>query len=203
MANQFGRPGRRADLARLFHETLVARGVTPLEGAARATIDKRIAEVAVLMRVSEASALKNFRDADAVALAESTADQWHAAEAAEDAAGGLSVDIPAEDAAQLVMGLAMAVGQLVREVYGELPAAVGQPLDALCELGANLRDSLEPSAARVETSLQVLTTTHRAIKSAADGVADGSVPVVIPESGRTVFATRLYEDAKLARDLQP
>lgn len=204
MADHFGKPGRRADLARLLHATWVEQGLGPLDGAARATVDRRIAEVAHNLRVSEVAALRHFRDEDVLALARETAAHWHAAGAAEDAAGDVTVEVPTESAAQLVMGLAMAVGQLIRELYGELPAAAGQPLDALCELGLALRDaSREEMSSFAETSLQTLTIAHRSLRAAADGVADGSVPVVVADSARPAFARQLYEDAQLARDLQP
>lgn len=37
----------------------------------------------------------------------------------------------------------MAVDQLVREAFGELPAAAGEPLDAIAEFGIALRDALK------------------------------------------------------------
>lgn len=46
MAQYFERSGRRADLSRLLHARLVEHGMTPLEGAARATIDAKVARVA-------------------------------------------------------------------------------------------------------------------------------------------------------------
>jgi hypothetical protein len=113
------------------------------------------------------------------------------------------VQVPAESAAQVVMGLAMAVGQLIRQPYGELPASAGQPLDALCELGSAVRDAANPQTPMAETSLQTLTIAHRALETAAQGVADGTVPVVIPEQDRPPFAKQHFEDAQLARDLQP
>jgi hypothetical protein len=103
--------------------------------------------------------------------------------------GAVMVQVPASSAAQLVMGLAMAaVGQLIREAYGELPASAGQPLDALCELGSALRDAADPQTPMAETSLQTLTVAHRALDTAAQEVADGTVPVVILEQGRPQFA---------------
>jgi hypothetical protein len=173
MTDQFGKAGRRAALARLLHDTLVDQGLAPLDGSARPLIDLRVAEVAADLGVSEAVALRGFRDEDVVVLARSTAAEWHAAAAAEDAAGSIDVQVPAASAAQLVMGLAMAVGQLIREVYGDLPASVGQPLDALCELGSFLRHAAEPGAPMAANSLQTLAIAHRALESAAQGVADG------------------------------
>lgn len=203
MADHFGRAGRRAELARLLHDTLRDQGMTPLDGSARAMIDERIAEVAAELVVSEPAALRSFRDEHVVMFAQGIAAEWHAASAAEDAAGAVMVEVPAESAAQLVMGLAMAVGQLVREAYGELPASAGQPLDALCELGSALRDAADPRPIMVETSLQTLTIAHRALAAAAQGVGDGTVPVVISERDRPQFAKQLFEDAQLAKDLQP
>lgn len=203
MADQFGRPGRRADLARLLYHTLIARGMDPVDGAARAIIDRRVSEVAEALGVSETAALRHLRDEDVVALAASTADHWHAAGLADDAAGDFAVSIPGSAAAQLVMGLAMAAGQMIREVYGELPASAGQPLDALCELGSALRESLEATSLTVETSLHALGISHRTLLAAAAGVADGSVPVVVAAAQRPAFAQQLYEDARLAKELQP
>ena len=101
------------------------------------------------------------------------------------------------------MGLAMAVGQMVRQVYGELPASVGEPLDALCELGSALRTTRQADAPPVPLTLQTLTIAHRTLRVAADGVADGTVPVVAPDSARPKFAAQLYDDARLAKELQP
>lgn len=204
MTDQFGRAGRRADLARLLHAALIDHGVTPLDGAARAMIDKKVAQVAADLRLSEAAALKHFHDRDVVKLAANTANAWHASQVVEDAAGGVLVTVPAAAAGQLVMGLAMAVGQMVREVYGELPAAAGEPLDALCHLGAALRAAIEPHASlEADVPLQTLTIAHRTLRLAAAGVADGSVPVVVADTERPQFAKQLHDDAQLAKELQP
>jgi hypothetical protein len=204
MADHFGRAGRRADLSRLLHTTLVRHGTTPLDGSARATIDARVAQVAAELGMSEAAALKRFDDRLVVALAVNTANAWHAQHVAAEVASGVLVEVPAADAGQLVMGLAMAVAQMVQQVYGELPASVGEPLDALCELGSALRRaSVMADAPPATVTLQTLATAHRTIGVAADGVADGTVPVVLLDSERPQFATQLYEDARLARELQP
>ena len=204
MADQFGRAGRRASLARLLHDTLVTHGMTPLDGAARAIIDEKLAQVAAEMGVSEAAALR-LVDADmVVALAVNTADAWHAANVADEVAGGIAVRVPAADAAQLVMALAMAVGQLVREAYGELPASAGEPLDALGELGAALRAAAEvDDLVNAEVTLETLATAQRALLRAAAGVADGTVSVVVADSARPQFARQLLADAELAERLQP
>ena len=204
MADRFGRAGRRADFARLLHSTLVGHGMAPLDGSARAAIDARVAQVAAELGMNEAAALRHFTDQQVVELAVNTANTWHAAHVAEEVAGGLVVDVPATAAARLVMGLVMAVGQMVREVYGDLPASVGEPLDALCELGAALRTATQTSEVREgEVTLQTLSVAHRTLRRAADGVVDGTVQVIVADSARSQFAQQLCDDAQLAKDLQP
>lgn len=204
MADQFGRPGRRADLARILHSTWVDHGMAPLDGAARGIIDQKVAQVAADLGVSEAAALKNIDDRMVIELAVNAAHTWHASLVADEVAGGVAVPVPVADAGQLVMGLAMAVGQMVREVYGELPVSAGEPLDALGELGAALREATaaEP-ALHAEVSLGTLSIAERALRTAAAGVADGTVPVVVADSARPQFARQLLADAELTRRLQP
>lgn len=204
MPDQFGRPGRRADLARLLHTTLIEHGTSPLDGAARAMIDEKVEQVANELGISEAAALKQLDDHLVIALATNTAHNWHAAHLADEAAGELAVPVPAADTAQLVMGLAMAVGQIVREAYGDLPAAAGEPLDALCELGAALRAATEQQdLLQVEVTLETLSIAQRSLRRAAEGVANGTVPVVIADANRSRFAAQLFADAELAARLQP
>lgn len=204
MTDQFGRAGRRADYARLLHELLVEHGLSPLDGSARKIIDEKVAEVAAGSGVTEAVALGHLSREVVVELGISTADKWHASQVADEVASALEVDVPTTAAAQLVMGLSMAVGQLVREAYGGLPASIGEPLDALCEFGAALRAparGMDMSDARV--SLQTLSVAHRALRRAAAGVSDGSVAVVIGDDSRPEFAKQLDDDAELAKALQP
>jgi phage-related tail fiber protein len=201
MTEPLGRRGRRADLAEQLHNALRAKGLATLRGATRAIIDRRVTQVAQQMRMTEASALKHFGEREIGLLAESTAAEWHAMQAVADAASQIAVTVPARDASQLVMGLAMAVGQLVREIYGELPAAAGEPLDALCELGAALRDSLVDGDITAEVDLETLSAAQQALRQAAAGVADGSVPVVLADTARAGFAKQLQADAELAQEL--
>jgi hypothetical protein len=204
MPDQFGRPGRRADLARLLHATLLEHGTAPLDGAARAMIDEKVEQVANELRISQAAALKRLDDHLVIALATNTAHNWHAAHLADAAAGELAVPVPAADTAQLVMGLAMAVGQIVREAYGDLPAAAGEPLDALFELGAALRAATEQQdLLQVGVTLETLSIAQRSLHRAAAGVANGTVPVVIADANRPRFAAQLFADAELAARLQP
>jgi hypothetical protein len=204
MTDAFGRAGRRADLARLLHAILVEHGLAPRDGAARAIVDQMVAQVANDRGISEPAALGQFDDAMVRALATNTANTWHASQVADEVAAGVAVAVPATDAGQLVMGLAMAVGQMVREAYGELPASAGEPLDALGELGAALRASTKAQPdLSVEATLETLTTAQRTLRAAAGGVADGTVPVVVAESARPLFARQLLADAELARRLQP
>ena len=105
MPDQFGRPGRRADLARRLHATLIERGMAPLEGAARAIIDGKVAQVAADLGISQAAALKLLDDELVVALANGVANTWHASKLADLAAGEITITVQAADAARLVMGL--------------------------------------------------------------------------------------------------
>lgn len=204
MGDHFGRAGRRADLARVLHATLVEHGLAPRDGAARAILDEKVAQVAAELRVSEAAALKHVDDRMIIELAVNTANTWHAAKVADEAASGVLVQVPAADAGQLVLGLAMAVGPMVRQAYGELPASAGEPLDALGELGAALRAAMEAEPALLlQVTLETLTTAQRTLRAAAAGVEDGTVPVVIADSARTQFARQLLADSELARRLQP
>jgi hypothetical protein len=201
MMEQFGPSGRRADLARQLYDALVENGLAPLPGATRAIVDRKVAEVAQQMRMTESSALKHFGEPEITQLAASTATEWHAMRAVADAASQIGVTLPARDAGQLVMGLAMAVGQIVRELYGELPAAAGEPLDALCELGGALRDSLADGDIVAALDLKTLSAAEEALRHAAAGVADGSVPVVVADAARPSFAQQLLADADLAQVL--
>lgn len=204
MVDHFGRAGRRAELARLLHHTLITHGMSPRDGAARAMIDEKVAQVAAELGVSETGALRQFDDDMVIALGVNTANAWHAANVANEVAGGFEVQVPAADAAQLVMALAMAVGQLVRETFGELPASAGEPLDALGELGDALRSATGGEGAlQAEVTLETLSTAQRALRRAAAGVADGTVPVVVQDSARPQFARQLLADAELAQRLQP
>lgn len=204
MADHFGRAGRRAELARTLHATLVDHGLAPIDGAARAIIDQKVTQLAAELGLSELAAVRQFADWMVVKLAVNTANNWHAAQVADEVAGGFDVPVPAADAGQLVMGLAMAVGQMVREVYGELPASAGEPLDALGELGAALRTATEPEPAlQAAVTLETLSTAERTLRRAAAGVADGTVPVVVADAARTRFARQLLADAELAARLQP
>ncbi len=97
----------------------------------------------------------------------------------------------------------MAVGQLVREAFGELPASAGEPLDAIGDLGIALRDALKDGDMITEVTLQTLSHARSALLAAAAGLADGTVPVVVDDAARPQFARHLYADAVLALRLQP
>lgn len=73
MAHHFGRPGRRADLARILHSAWVDHGMNPLVGAARLGIDQRVAQVAADLGLSEAAAPKHMEDRMVIELAVNTA----------------------------------------------------------------------------------------------------------------------------------
>jgi predicted transcriptional regulator len=178
--------------------------MSPRDGAARAIIDQKVRQVAAELGVSEAAALNHVDDRKVIELAVSTANTWHASKTADEVASGVVVRVPVPDAGQLVMGLAMAVGQMVREAYGELPASAGEPLDALGELGAALRVATEAERGLLaEVTLETLSTAQRTLQAAAAGVADGTVPVVIVDAARPQFARQLLADSELAQRLQP
>lgn len=96
----------------------------------------------------------------------------------------------------------MAVGQMEHEAYGELPAYAGEPLNALGELGAALREATATGPVLLaEVSLGTLSTAERALRAAAAGVADGTVAVVVADSARPQFARQLLADSELTRRL--
>lgn len=149
--------------------------------------------------MSEAAAVRHFDDRIVIDLAVKTANTWHAAQVADEVAGGVVVPVPAADAGQLVIGLAIAVGQMVREAYGELPASTGELLAALGELGAALRAATQPETdLQVEVTLETLSTAQRTLRLAAAGVADGTVPVIVVDSARPRSARQLLSDANVA-----
>lgn len=121
------------------------RNGTPRRRCAK--IDQKVAQVAAELGVSEAAAVRHFDDRIVIDLAVNTANTWHAAQVADEVAGGVVVPVPAADAGQPVMGLAIAVGQMVREAYGELPASTGKPVRWPCQrrVHANTPPPSDPS----------------------------------------------------------
>ena len=67
------------------------------------------------------------------------------------------------------VGFAMDVGRLVREAYGDRPASVGEPLDALYELGAALRAPTPPRPPKWSPSVGTCTAASSTI-----GATEGS-----------------------------
>ena len=53
----FGRPGRKASLARALHQAFTERGIDLLPGRAGRMLDERVTAVAEQMRISETAAL--------------------------------------------------------------------------------------------------------------------------------------------------
>lgn len=135
---EFGRPGRRADLARELHEAFARRGIELLPGRARQIVDERLAEVAALMRVSERTALSYLPTAWVEDVTAAVALEQEGAKIAERDARG-SATIPARRLGAVLAGLAVCVQDGVWRMAGGLPAGIGESLDCLTGLALSLR----------------------------------------------------------------
>jgi hypothetical protein len=152
-------------LARILHATPVEQGMAPLEGRpGRSSAGRwrrsRQSCASARQRPSSTSTTGRSSSWRSTRLTTGTPPRWRTRWSAT----SWSRCRP-RTRGQLVMGVAMAVGQMVREAYGELPASAGEPLDVLRELGAALRTATEP-----EPALQA-DVTMNALKRAADAPA--------------------------------
>ena len=134
----FGRPGRRAEIARELHEAFARHGVDLLPGRARQMVDERVAQVAALMRVSEQTAVRYLPPGWAEDMASDVAVQREGEKVAEDLATG-TASISASRLAAVLAGLAVCIQDGVWRVADGLPVAVGEPLDCLTGLALALR----------------------------------------------------------------
>jgi hypothetical protein len=137
-SSPFGRPGRRADIARELHEAFARHGIELLPGRARQIVDERVAEVAALMRFSERTALQHLPAGWAEEIAAAAAFDQQQAKMAEQVATG-SAPVPGQRLGALIAGLAVCIQDGVWRVAGGLPASIGESLDCLTGLALSLQ----------------------------------------------------------------
>lgn len=193
----FGRPGRRADVARELHEALERRGIDLLPGRARQMLDERVAEVAAQMRISEQTALSYLPPDWAEQIAADIAIEHEQAHIAEETAQG-SVPVSVTDVGALIAGLAVCVQNAVWRAMGNaLPVSVGEPLDCLTGLAL----ALQPAIDELEVPRAELIAAARHLGSESDALGRGHAsPDTDPEQLARVV-TRLASDAALAREI--
>jgi hypothetical protein len=194
--SDFGRPGRRADLARELHAAFASHGIDLRPGGARKLVDQRIAEVATQMRMSERSALRHFPGGWAEHIAAQAAVDYEAGKLAEQNACGEALT-PTADTARLIMALGVTAQYELWKVMDECsPASVAGPLDAISALAA----ALTGSAGNISVAKSALLTTARFLGDEADAVRRGaSIPPEASAVDRSVLAERLATDAAHAR----
>jgi hypothetical protein len=194
----FGRPGRRADLARELHEAFVRHGIELLPGRARQMLDETVRDVAAQGRFSERTAL-NYLPVDwAERTAADVAFQQEQSQMAERSAIG-GVELTATRVGSLVAGLAVVVQNNVwRVLENNLPASIGEALDCLTGLAL----SLAPSDCEVAVSRADLLAAARLLGNESDGLRQGRPSPDDEHPERRASATeRLASDAAWARRL--
>ncbi len=193
---EFGRPGRRADLARELHAAFARHGIDLLPGGARKLVDQRIADVATQMSMSERSALRYFPRGWAEQIAEEAAVDYEGGRLAEQSAGGEAL-APMAGIARLIMGLSVTAQYELWRVMDECtPTSVAGPLDAISALAASLTES----TGDVRVARSSLFTTARLLGDEADAIRSGApVPPEASAVDRTVLTERLASDAAHAR----
>lgn len=196
--SDFGRPGRKADLARELHQAFADRGIELLPGRARQMLDERVAAVAEQMRISEKAALSYLPTDWPEQTAADVAVEREQAQMAEQMATG-TVTISAARLSALMAGLAVAIQNSVwRVMDGSLPAAVGEPLDCLTGLALKV----ESVPADLEVGRAELLAVARHLGSEADVLrAGGSSPDRDNPAQRERVVDRLVGDAEAARRL--
>ena len=196
--SEFGRRGRRADLARELHEAFVRHGIELLPGRARQMLDETVRDVAAQGRISERTAL-DYLPADwAERMAADVACQQEQSQVAERSAVG-DVELTTTRVGSLVAGLAVVVQNKVwRVLDNNLPASIGEALDCLTSLAL----SLAPSDYEVTVPRADLLAAARLLGNESDGLRQGrSSPDDEYPERRTSAIDRLASDAAWARRL--
>ena len=196
--SQFGRPGRRAELARELHEAFVRHGIELLSGRARQMLDETVRDVAAQGRFSERTAL-DYLPADwAERTAADVAFQQEQSQVAERSAVG-DVELTTTRVGSLVAGLAVVVQNSAwRVLENNLPASIGEALDCLTGLAL----SLAPSDCEVAVSRADLLAAARLLGNESDGLRQGRPSPDDEHPERRASATeRLASDAAWARRL--
>lgn len=164
----FGRPGRRADVARELHDAFARHGIALLPGRAREIVDERVAEVAAQMGFSERAALQHLPPGWPEEIAAAAAfDQQQSKMAEQDAVG--TATVPAQRLGALIAGLAVCIQDGVWRVADGLPASIGESLDCLTGLAL----SLQSVDAEVEVPRSELLAAARHLGSESDALRAG------------------------------
>ena len=195
--NSFGRPGRRADIARELQDAFARRGIDLLPGRARQILDERVAEVAARLHMSERTALNYLPPDWAEQVAADVALEREQAQIAERAATG-QVAVPITNIGALIAGLAVCVQNAVWRAMGEaLPVSVGEPLDCLTGLAL----SLQSGAGGVDVPRAELLAAARHVGNESDALRRGhSSPDAETRQVARVI-DRLAVDAAFAREV--
>lgn len=194
----FGRPGRKADIARALHEAFGQQGIDLLSGRARQMVDERVRTVAEQSGISERAALGYLPDGWAEQTAADVALEREQAQIAEQSASG-DVSLVASRLGALIAGLAVVVQNGVWRAMGDaLPASVGEPLDCLTGLALCLQTtSVDVSAGR-----SGLLAAARLLGSESDALRKGYSSPDGGDADRLISVTdRLAADASGARRL--
>jgi hypothetical protein len=196
--NPFGRPGRRADLARELHEAFCRHGVELLPGRARRMVDERIQQVAEQTRVSERTAVTYLPEGWAEQIAADVALEHEQSQMAERIATG-EVEMSASRLGALIAGLAVVVQNNVwRAMDNALPASIGQSLDCLTGLAL----ALQPASFEVPVTRAELLAAARLLGSESDAIASGHATPHDENAKQLESVTeRLASDAAWARRL--
>lgn len=195
---RFGRPGRRAEIARELHEAFSRLGVDLLPGRARQIVDERIHELATQTGMAERTALSYLPPEWAEQIAADVALEQEQAQIAERTATG-QLTLTSSRLGALIAGLAVAVQNGVwRAMDDALPAAVGEPLDCLTGLALALQStSMEVTVPRSE-----LLAAARLLGGESDSLRKGRSSPDDADPDRHVSVTgRLAADADWARRL--
>jgi hypothetical protein len=191
----FGRPGRRASIARELQEAFARKGIELLPGRARQMLDERIAEVAAQLRMSERTAMQYLPSDWAEQMAADVELEREQAQVAEQTATG-TADVPVAKLGALMAGLAVVVQNAVWRAMGEaLPVAVGEPLDCLSGLAL----ALQSVTTEVEVPRAGLVAAARHVGTESDALSRGYAS---PDSDAELIArviARLADDAAWAR----
>lgn len=193
--SSFGRPGRRADIARELQEAFARKGIELLPGRARQILDERIAGVAAQLHMSERTALQYLPPDWAEQMAADVALEREQAQVAEQTATGTAV-VPVANLGAVIAGLAVCIQNAVWRAMGEaLPVAVGEPLDCLSGLAL----ALQSNTTEVEVARAGLVAAARHIGTESDALGRGySSPDSDAERTARVVG-RLADDAAWAR----
>lgn len=196
MADEFGRPGRRAELARELHAAFARHDIDLLPGRARELVDQRLREVAAKARISERTALTYLPEGWADQIAADVALEREQSQMAERIATG-ELELTASRLGALIAGLAVVVQDNVwRVMDNALPASIGEPLDCLTGLAV----SMETSSFEIAVRRAELLAAARLLGGESDAIRKGHPTPHDDDTDQLESVTaRLASDAAWAR----